>query len=160
MNEPRDISAGLKKYLEFHDMEPKTTGPLSMSKLPETVYYVGKMKWTAYASKKWEGKSNNYIHDHDEGVRIYMPQAASGGVRAVRLPQWLARVRTFVKLGRCIGLGFINHRGDECESQGDSGSELYCTPNGRALLVVQDKRRLEAIVWGGKLDVQAVGIVH
>lgn len=158
-DEPRDLSAGVRKYVEFNDADPKTTGPLSLRQLPEAVYYVGKMKWTAYASKKWEGKSNNYVHDHDDGVKLYMTKA-SAGVRAVHLPEWLVRVKTFVKLGRCIGLGFIDPAGVEAESQGDGGSELYCTPNGRALLVIQDKRRLEAIIWGGKLDVQARGIVH
>jgi hypothetical protein len=156
---PRDFKRGVEKYEEFHDFDPKNYGPLSMGQLPTTVYYAGRMLWTAYASDKWERRNHNYIHDHDHGPKVYVASAASG-VRAVSLPEWLRNVKTFVKLGRCIGLGFKAPDGNEIEAQGDGTTELYTTPNGKALVVIEGKRRLEAIVWGGNLNVKAAGIVH
>jgi len=37
--------------------------------------------------------------------------------------------------------------------------ELYTIPAGTALLVVEDKRHVAAIIWGGALGVECRGIV-
>jgi hypothetical protein len=151
-NQPKDLDRGVEMYLKFHQLEPKNVGQLSISKIPSSVKCVGKMVNTKYASKKWEGVTNFYTHDHDSGVKIYFPGSGA------HTPSFITNATTLVKLGRCISLEYVNHRGDECYAEGNAGTELYCIPSGKALVVVQDKRKIEAIIYGGKLTVEARGI--
>jgi hypothetical protein len=156
---PSDLSSGVKKYLEFHALEAKDVGPLQLRALPERIYYAGKMKQTLYASAKWGNGTHSYYHDHEAHVKVYVPQRTAGTTARV-IPWRIAKVTTFVKLGRAIGLVYTDAATDEDMELGGPGIELYCIPSGKALLLIQEKRTLVAMIWGGKLAVEARGIVY
>lgn len=154
MSKPADISEGVKKYLEFHDLEPKAIATFGRNlKIPKTMRKVGDAEWIAYASNKWTGKKENYIHDHSYGVHIYVP----GDGYAV--PAYIRECKTLVRLGNCLGYDTkpFNDHGSAVEKS--HYPSLYCVPSGRALLVIEGRSKLIAMMWGGNLDVTARGIV-
>lgn len=153
-----DVSKGIQQYWEFHQLEPKRVGSFGkgMHKLPSKVLYVGDASYTNYRSKKWTGKMEYYTHDHEAGVHVHLASAAGD----TALPKFISTAKTLVYMGDCIGLGYIDDQGDLLEatiSQPFPG--LFCTPDGKSLLVVESHSKLLAIIWGGYLDVTARGIV-
>jgi hypothetical protein len=138
-----------KLYETFSDFEPKSVAASPMN-MPKTAVLVGKMIAVMYASDKWEKKVNYYKHEHEAGVNIYHP----GGGTAV--PGHIANAEALTKLGRCIGATFIED-GEEVNVT-FPGCNLYATPSGRGLVIVHNMRRVEALIWGGKLRVEAEGI--
>ena len=151
--QPPDLDDGVRKFLEFNDMDPSGIGVLRMRKLPTKVQAIGQMLQIYYRSDKWEGKPHDYKHDHESGVTLYEP----GPPHATKTPSWLQRVGTLVRLGHCLGFAY-KHNGTEYEAETNSSSELYCTPCGHALIVIERKLRVDAIIYGGRLRVEAEGI--
>lgn len=154
---PADLSKGLEKFYEFHQLEPTKTGEFHRNfKIPYTIKCAGDALWIAYASKKWSGKRANYIHDHEYGVMLYRPDE---GEYNVATPEKVRKAKTLVKLGECLGFGY-KCNGEEIEGKTKSPyPELYCTCDGSVLLVIEDKSKLIAMLWGGHLDVKSQGIV-
>lgn len=154
-NLPHDLDEGVWKFLKFHQLDPREVGTFSPAmRIPERVGCGGKMEWIAYRSTKWENRSHNYIHEHGGGVHIY------GGGGTLRTPQFICKVQTLVRLGHCLELGFCNEEGESVEMKTTRPQpELYCIPSGKALLIVDGKRRIEALIWGGGLHVTERGIV-
>jgi hypothetical protein len=159
----RDATAvAIEKFREFHDAEPtKVSSFDARFKIPEVVVRVGHAVNVMYRSNKW-GEKADYIHEHDRGVFVHLPRAHARQFngREAAVPARIYRVQALVKLGLCLGFSFTQGR-EEIDAQVSSPlPELYCTPDGRALLVVSGKRAVEAIIWGGNLGVEARGIVH
>lgn len=153
---PRDYSRGLKRFLEFHALEPKHFGPLPGFRMPKSIQRVGEARWIAYRSTKWEGKPHDYIHDHEGKVHTHRPDTNEG--REVAIPQWLQRTETLVRLGACLGFAYVAD-GEEVEAKVQRPLPfLYCTPCGHALLILVGGS-LQALIWGGGLDVTERGIV-
>ena len=151
MGKPADLSDGVKKYMEFHQLEPKRISTFAF-KIPKTMRRVGAAEWTAYRSSKWTGKKDNYIHEHSAGVHIY----ASG--REYDVPLHIRDTKTLVRLGDCLGYD-TKKFDDRSAVEKSRYPSLYCTANGRALLVVEGRSKLIAMIWGGSLGVTARGIV-
>ncbi len=63
------------------------------------------------------------------------------------------------RLGRCLEFSYINLNGDVVEKKTGKSFELFCIPSGKALLIIENRSKLVAMVWGGKLNVKDVGIV-
>jgi hypothetical protein len=65
-------------------------------------------------------------------------------------------------LGQCLGFAYYDPESDqEIEAKVTQPfPELYSIPSGKALLVIQSKRTVLALIWGGRLGVEARGIVH
>lgn len=157
---PLDLSRGVKKYLEFHDLDVKDIGSFSAKlSIPPEGRLLGIGKWVTYRSDKWERpKKHDYIHDFGIGVRCITFRGSTGS--SVRVPVSYQRVETLVLLGTCLGFAFLNKDEEEIEAKTRGRKpELYCTPSGRALFVVQDKKQILAGMWGGKLGVESRGIV-
>lgn len=183
---PRDLARATSKFEEFHKRDPRKLGEFAKGfKLPATIGFAGEAVHVSYRSDKW-GKGNvNYIHhsdcqcghereDHsDDGegacdslvcrcrkfktnVRFYL---ASSRAMPTAIPAHVRSVQTLTRLGSCLDYSYIDHRGEIIEHRPGSGTELFCTPSGKALIIVQNKSKLVAMVWGGKLDVLDVGIV-
>ena len=155
--EPADLDRGVKMFLDFHKLPVNEIGTFAAGmKLPTNGYLLGPGKWITYRSGKWGKGTYEYIHDFGKGVRVV--DFKEGG-RAVAVPAKFRSVQTLVKLGDCLGYAARDGE-DEIEAK-TSGKkpELYCTPNGRALFVVENKRTVLAGMWGGKLGVEKRGIV-
>lgn len=183
----RDVDPmAIDKYREFHRFEPRKIGAMKGLVLPARMQRAGVAKWVTYRSDKTDPETLkrprrpvDYIHEHDAGVHVYLPESAwvprmtpprvgeqgeglrervrtdIGAGKVVDVPdQLLEPDASLVLLGKCLGFKF-----DETEAEGAAPlPELYCTTDGKVLLVVQSKRDLLAAMWGGGLGVFARGI--
>ena len=193
----RRESAGVDKFREFHRKEPRKIGEFHRDfVIPERVRLLGVAKFVLYRSDKVDPETLeqpkhplNYIHEHDAGVKVYVPATSKvakryGYTDELEIPRHGARpgiiqriIRAgfddasicaggsqdieveLVRLGLCLGFGFEDDNGEH-EAQATSPlPELYCSTTGRTLLVVQSKRELVALIHGGALGVEARGIV-
>ena len=157
---PRDLSRGLKKYFEFQQLDPKDTGYFnSRMRIPASIYLAGPAVQTMYRSSKWGDGSHDYYHDHDAGVRVGIAGDAVGPI--VRVPKFIRDASTLVLLGKCLQFTYLDADDEQIDVKARGTlPELYCIPSGKALIVVQGKSRLLAIIWGGRLGVEERGIVH
>lgn len=158
---PQDLDHGLQRYGAFHQLEPEQIGQFAPGlQIPRHIYYVGEALWVTYRSDKWYGnKSYNYIHEHNHGVGCYRPDAVCDGAR-VAVPVAIRSVQTLVRLGDCLGFAYRDQDSGSTEAKVKHPyPELYCTPDGHALLVIAGKSKLFAMCWGGNLGVFARGIV-
>lgn len=133
--------------------------------IPAEVVLAGEAKQVLYRSDKLNPSTGedegwiDYFHDHARGVNLYRcDRSAEGEVRAV--PAWLQNVRELTWLGYCMGFTIQGERGEERVRATKPLPELFCTPSGKALLIIQSKRTLLAMAWGGLLSVEDRGIVH
>lgn len=159
-----------RMYVGFHQHDPRKVGDFHRELvIPDTAMCVGDAVNVLYRSDKLNPTTGqdegwiDYIHDHKNGVKVYRCDRAAESLELAverTVPSWLRNVRELTWLGDC--LGFAYHDGDrEHEARGTKPlPELYTTPSGKALLVIQGKRRLLALVWGGKLGVEPRGIVN
>lgn len=157
------------KYLEFHGQDPRKLGAFHADLvIPSEAVLAGDAVQLLYRSDKLNPTTGedegwiDYFHDHDKGVRLYRCDRAAdeeGPVRAV--PAWLRRTKELTWLGYCLGFSYVDPDGHERKATGKKPlPELFCTPSGKALLIVQGKRHLLAMMWGGRLGVEDRGIVH
>lgn len=155
--------AAVDKYREFHRYDPKRVGPMAGLEIPARMRCAGVAKWVTYRSMKTDPetlkrprKPIDYIHEHDAGVMVYLPD---GDLDTDTPAVALEPDASLVLLGKCLGFKVVDHGGAELEAEGtDPLPELYCTADGKVLLVVQGKRELLAAMWGGALGVFARGI--
>lgn len=154
----------IAKYREFNRFDPKHVGPMKGLVIPPQMRRAGVAKHVIYRSMKIDPETLvrprrrgvDYIHEHDAGVYCYLPDGdphARGGLYDVP-DVALDPDANFVLLGKCLGF-----KVDDTEAQGTEPlPELYCTVDGKVLLVIQSKRELVAAMWGGGLGVFARGI--
>lgn len=156
----------LRKYLEFHQQEPRKVGQFHRDlKIPETATLVGDAVNVLYRSDKLNPTTLedegwiDYIHDHEGGVKVYRCDEPDG-IRT-RVPSKFRGATELTWLGDCLGFAFRDFDGKEVEAKGEAPlPELYTVPSGRCLLVIQGKRKILAMIWGGRLGVEARGIVY
>lgn len=163
------MSRAVRKYVEFHQHEPKkiSVGKASF-RLPEVATLVGDAVHVLYQSDKLNPTTGedegwiDYIHEHGDGVKLYRCDRAAEAIGVERVvPAWLRNTTELTWLGRCLGFAYREPDGHEVAAHGTTPlPELYTTPNGKALVVIQGKSRVLALAWGGRLGVEARGIVH
>ncbi len=163
----QDIPAdAVAKYQEFHRYEPKQIGAFPVSfHIPRVVYRAGKAKWVTYRSAKVDPETLrkprtpiDYIHEHDAGVVTYMVNHKDADGEEVDVPERF-QVDALVRLGICLGFCFEDLDGEKSEVQSRRPMpDLYTTPDGKCLLVVQSRQKVLAMTWGGALGVFARGI--
>jgi hypothetical protein len=161
-------------YEHFHKYGPKSrTRAPSSFRIPTSMYLAGKGEYVLYSSPKFDpityAKPDgplNYIHEHDSrGVNVYLRDNQEGGP-SKKVPRAIANAQELTCLGRCIGFAY-DSGGEEVLVECDPKIvEWYAVPNpssqypkGHALLAIESKRRVLAMVWGGKLRVEPRGIV-
>jgi hypothetical protein len=152
-------------YEAFHRHPPRKIGEFAPSfVIPHRVFKQGKAIDVLYRSNKVDPETLktprrpvDYIHEHDPGVFTYL---AEGDGTSVATPHWVRDADALVLLGKCLGFKFTGPDGELVEAQGKNPlPELYATTNGKALLVIDDKCSLIAVMWGGELGVEPRGIV-
>lgn len=161
MRNPSRRAVGL--YEGFHQYEPKTI-TVSRGDMPRAVQYLGPANAVLYRSGKCDPTTGfkpksprDYIHEHERGVNVYRV-----GVSAdTKVPQTIAGAGELVLLGKCLGFSYFDEDGEVVEVGARTPyPELYSIPSGRALVVVQGKSKILALIWGGRLGVEPRGIVH
>jgi hypothetical protein len=160
-----------KMFLKFHRLEPSAVEVDEEARMPTHAVCLGKAVHVLYRSGKVDPETGkkprtpvNYIHEHDAGVHLYEVDSEFAG-EEVEVPSEVREETDvgdtmLVLLGDCLGLAFKSEDdGEEYEFDLGKGVELYCVPSGKALVVVQDKREILYLVWGGALGVEPRGIV-
>lgn len=152
-------------YEAFHRHPPRKVGEFHSSfAIPDHLFKQGSSVDVLYRSTKVDPetlkkprKPVDYIHEHDPGVATYF---ADGDGERIATPAWIRDIDALVLLGDFLGCKFKDQAGKIIEIEGTKPlPELYATVDGKALVVVDGKRTLIAIVWGGKLGVEPRGIV-
>ena len=159
----------MEKYEEFHRYPPKKIGEFEKGfAIPSHVFRVGKAKAVMYRSGKIDPATLqkprhpvDYIHEHDAGVETFLVHAhpAAYGSERVTVPEEFVHAKALCKLGEFLGMIFVTDDEEEDELQGTRPlPELYAVPSGKCLVVVQSKRHVIAMSWGGALGVHPRGI--
>jgi hypothetical protein len=164
---PPEVAGAVELYQTFHRFEPRKIGAFSSGfQIPLVMYKGGAAVWVAYQSGKVDpatlrkpSKPVNYIHEHDAGVGCYLAsQRDAGGVPGTEVPARFRNIEALTRLGHCLGFCYKD-AGEEFEVKGVKPyPDLYATPDGRCLLVIEKQRRVLAMMWGGGLGVFARGI--
>lgn len=153
-------------YETFHQFEPQRVGEFHAEfSIPKRARHVGEAKVMYYSSDKLNPETGedegiiHYFHEHEGGVGIHLFDDDHDG-KMVMVPARVRAVDALVRLGKCEGFEYEDFDGKTVEAEGTGRlPEWYATPDGKALLVIQGKRRVIAILWGGSLDVRAEGVV-
>ena len=162
---PHDFKNGISLYNDFHELDPNVEPDLNGLVVPKIVFEEGEVTWTYYKSRKWaggsgnpEGKWHNYKHQHEAGVKLYSPDSVTG--IETRVPSAIRKTETFVRLGFCLGMDYVNLDGEEAELavKNSKRVELFCTPDRRHLVVIEDRAMVVAMAWGGFMHVAPAGI--
>lgn len=167
---PDDIHDAIALWETFNALDWNVAGPFPSLRLPERLIILGKAEHVLYRSKKRDPESGrvpkkplDYIHEHDESVRIAVPVSSKLRLdqrKTVTMPRIVRGAMSLARLGHCLGFAY-QYRGEVEEIEATRPlPELYAIASGKALLVISNKSRLEAVIWGGRLDVEARGIVH
>ncbi len=157
------------KYEEFHRYPPTIIGEFSTGfAIPRRARLAGDSKWVTYRSGKVDPstlkrprKPVDYIHEHDAGVKTYtMPSRDFRPTgRETDVPRFIVEAPALTRLGENLGFCFVTPEGRTKHAETTEPlPDLYTTPCGKALLVIQDKREVLALMWGGALGVFARGI--
>lgn len=152
----------------FHQYEPVKVGAFGKSfKIPDEANWVGEAKQMLYTSDKLNPETGedegwiSYYHDHEGGVKLCIVgdhNKVGGELRKV--PKWIRETKALTRIGDCDGFTYIDFDGKKREAKATGRKpEWYAIPSGKALLVIQDKRRVLAIAWGGTLAVEWRGVV-
>ncbi len=161
------MTRAVTKYRAFHQQDPRKVGEFHRDLvIPDVAMCVGDAVNVLYRSDKLNPTTGedegwiDYIHDHGAGVKMYRTDRTAEGVMRT-VPAMLVRATELYWLGDCLGFEYKEEITKKVEAKGTKPlPELYAIPSGRALLVIQGKRRLMAMIWGGKLGVEPRGIVH
>lgn len=153
-----DVDAAVSKYAEFHRFDPKKLEEIADLKIPTKVKKLGAARDVLYRSAKVDPatlrkpkRAVDYVHEFAAGVVAY----AADGSGDSEVPPSFAKVTAVVFLGKC--LGFALRDGTEAEGVAPL-PDLCCTPDGKCLFVIQDKKKVLHLFWGGALGVFARGI--
>jgi hypothetical protein len=165
-NVPPQAGEAIAKYKEFHRYDPKQIGWFPDAfRIPTRMYRAGRARWVTYRSGKVDPatlrkppRPVNYIHEHDAGVVCYVARSHDHE-ESTDVPARFCEVPALTKLGACLGFCFEDADGQKCEAKSVSPyPDLYTTPDGKCLLVIQSKRSVLAMIWGGGLGVFGRGI--
>lgn len=158
----RDEDNAVAKYREFNSFDPKELVYEPMFAMPTRVTLLGDAVSIQYRSRKVIPDNGvrprgwiYYTHDHSPGCFTY----GTDGELDIEVPSFIVKADALSLLGECIGFSWKNDEGDGEGVAKTPYPELYATPCGRALLVIQNKRKVLAMSWGGRLGVEDRGIV-
>ena len=152
----------------FHKFEPRKIAAFPGKgglHIPEAAMYVGKGKRVLYSSDKFNPETGEdeglqyYYHDHKPGVNYCRFDTLEGKPR--KIPKWIRDSEELVFLGKCEGFVYEGPDGETVAGEATAPlPDLFAVPPlGKALLVVQDLRKVVCVMWGGKLVVEPRGIV-
>jgi hypothetical protein len=160
------LTRAQKLYKTFHQFKPRRIGEFAQGfHIPDEVVRVGTAKVMYYTSDKLNPETGEdeglikYFHDHKKSVDLYLPDEIFPG-EWCKVPHWIRNAQALTKLGTCDGYDFIDLDGKQHRAEATGRKpEWYTLPSGKALFVIQDKRKVLAMAWGGELRVEWRGVV-
>lgn len=164
---PSEAEEAVDKYVEFHRLDPRKIGTFPESfVIPARMAELGTANAVMYRSDKVDPETLrrpahavDYIHEHDAGVMTYVRAADAPGARSVAVPPEFRDVAALTRLGKFLGFFYIDGAGEKQEARATQPlPDLYTVPSGKCLLVIQSRREVLAMSWGGGLGVFARGI--
>jgi hypothetical protein len=156
-------------YEGFHKEEPKEIGALPEDIIPAEVVLLGEAKTVFYRSRKRDPLTHekpeeaiDYYHSHEGGVSLYLTDKRFAG-RRCRVPRFIRESDSLVRLGQCLGFEYWDGEGEERGVDAVRPyPELFAVSRNRgaALVAIQGRKQVLAVVWGGRLRVEPRGIVY
>lgn len=157
-DKPPGFERAIKVFAGFNKYDARNVGKLPFE-IPAEVYLGGPCSWVTYRSDKWNDGTHDYIHKIDSYPRVKCGLVSIRGSRRIKVPKKIQGTQTLTQLGlKCLGFAYIDDAGEEAE-MATPNCLWFWSAKGKALLAVQGRRKLVAIIWGGKLDVEPRGIV-
>jgi hypothetical protein len=156
---PPGAPQATKTFESFNDYPSKGTFKFDREiVVPERMPVAGPCKWVTYKSDKWGDGTHDYIHKITSYPRVKC--ALVGGDFPERtIPAKIRSAKTLSQIGlRALGFAY-DQDGEEVEAKVPRGTEWFWSQSGRALYLIHNKRKLVAVIWGGKLNVEPRGIV-
>jgi len=155
-----------KLFETFHQYESMKVGDFHSSfAIPREANYVGEAKTMFYSSDKLNPETGedegciHYFHEHEGDVGMHVLDENRDG-EWCKVPKRIYGVDALVRLGTCEGFEYEGLDGKLAKAEATGRApEWFCTPSGKALLVIQDKKQVLAILWGGDLRVEWRGVV-
>lgn len=150
----------MKLFEGFHSYDVKDVKRLPASVMvPETICYAGPCVYVTYRSDKWKDGTHDYVHDIESFPRVKVGLVDKRGGRMIRVPKRINNDTTLAALNKkALGFGYKDDDGDLVDA-GANGCKWYWHPQGKALLLIRNSRKLVAVIWGGKLDWKPQGLV-
>jgi hypothetical protein len=150
-------------YVEFHQFEPEKIGSFGPRfRIPRTAHHAGEAQVMYYASDKLNPETSedegviHYYHEHEGQVQVYR----CDGEGRDKIPKWIWDVDSLWRIGVCEGFEYTDFDGHCIKAKAKKPyPEWYAIPSGKALLVIQNKRDVLAVVWGGDLHIEWRGVV-
>ncbi len=159
--EPRGLRAAVEVFEDFHDFDHRRIGKFDgRMRIPSAVWVPGPCKYVTYKSDKWGKGTYEYIHTITSFPRVRIGLVEKfDGARRVTVPARVQKVEAVTLIGRCTGFSYVDVDGEAVECATNAKHEWFWSPSAKALILVEGKRRVVAVVWGGKLNVEPRGIV-
>lgn len=155
---PPRANRAIKMFEGFHEYDWKKIEGFGRLQIPRTVFIAGRCKWVTYSSNKWNKGTYEYIHTIDSYPRVVVGLVHDDTGRTRAVPRSIRdNNQVLVRIGRALGYAFVDD-GEEIETR-TPRCEWFFSPSSRALFCIESKRKLLAIIWGGKLNVEDRGIV-
>lgn len=155
---PATVRNAAADFATFHNFDPKRVDYAPRVTVPSQIPVVGSCEWVLYRSNKWGEGTHDYIHEITSHPRVMVGIVGDRGGKMTKVPKRIQQTKSVSLIGKCLGWQFTDKDGESMETKVTRCQWWWSKP-GRALLAVEDKRRIVAIVWGGKLNVEARGIV-
>lgn len=163
----RAPARAVRMFRDFHKFEPTAIGEFNKGfSIPAQCRLGGDAVHVLYRSDKLNPVTEidegviDYIHEHGSDVKVYRCDAGFSGERK-RVPKFIREAKALVHLGEFLGFRYVDEDGYTVNAEPTAPNpDLYTIPSGKALLVVQRKKRVLALIWGGSMGVEPRGIVH
>lgn len=156
---PPGVSQAAETFEGFNEYEAK--GAYRFAKeivVPDRIPIAGPCKWVTYKSDKWNDGTHDYIHTITSYPRVKCGLLGYDYPTKI-VPAKVRDVTTVTQIGlRALGFAF-ERDGEEFEAKLPTGTEWFWSQTGRSLYLIQKKRKLVAVIWGGELNIEPRGIV-
>lgn len=156
---PPGVSQATKTFEDFNEYPSKGATKFAREiVVPERMPSPGPCRWLTYRSNKWNDGTHDYIHTITSYPRV---KCAMAGEKypTIKIPIKIREANTLTQIGlRALGFAF-EYDDHEYEAKVPAGTEWFWSQTARALYLIQNKRKLVALIWGGTLNVEARGIV-
>src|SRR5579871_1201617 len=150
------VHTALDLYRTFQAKEPDFVTALDEAvTFPPAFGAIGKAQIIWYGSSKWRGDGAETWYEHTYTSPVDFCEPWRDGLRAIESPE---RPDALVLLGRCIAVQVECDGGEVRFPRLPKGTLLTATPDGRALVLVDEQRGVLGALLGGSQRITDRGI--
>ena len=161
MTTPARIERAARVFEGFHDYDMRRLEKFASGlAIPRLVHVVGPCISVSYRSDKWNEGTFDYIHTIESRPKVlFAVVREEDGAIPRQLPE---KVRdpnqVLARIGKTLDAVYEDGSG-QVKVTFPASTEWFFSPSSRALFAITDKRSLQCVIWGGKLNVEDRGIV-